>query len=392
MKILITSIVDLRKTAPNRLHHFIKYLSKKHEITAVCINDWWKAKLVDTSKYYQDFIRIFDNIEIKYITEKRISPFKQEFFSPKLMQLKNDFDDFDVIFNYNTLISGYYASKELKLPIVYDLADDLPEMIANSPQIPRVLRLFGKLVGQYMLKKNVTISRKITSISKILQDSYFIPSGKFELVPNGVDTKLFRRVKSNIKAELWLEDYFVLGYVGVLREWVDLRPVYQAIRNLNDVKLLIVGEEGMLSENKELIRRYRVEDKVIFAGTVPYTKVPLYISAMDVCLIPFKQNAISQNAVPLKLFEYMACEKPVISADLKGVREAVGDRVLYANTEQEYKDCIKTLISSPEFANELGKRGRDFVVENYEWSKIAEKLEEIIGGVVFENISTKPAF
>lgn len=392
MRILITSIVDLRKTAPNRLHHFIKYLSKKHEITAVCINDWWKAKLVDTSKYYQDFMEIFNNIEIKYITEKRISPFKQEFFSPKLMKLKNDFNDFDVIFNYNTLISGYYVAKELKLPMVYDLADDLPEMIANSPQIPRVLRLFGRFVGQYMLKKNVAISRKITGISRILQDSYSIPNEKFELVPNGVDTKLFRRVKSDLKAELELEDYFVLGYVGVLREWVDLRPVYQAIRNLNDVKLLIVGEEGMLSENKELIRRYRVEDKVIFTGTVPYTKVPLYISVMDVCLIPFKQNAISQNAVPLKLFEYMACEKPVISTNLKGVREAVGDRVLYANTEQEYKDCIKTLMSSPEFANELGKRGREFVVENYEWSKIAEKLEEIIGGVVFENLSTQSPF
>jgi glycosyltransferase involved in cell wall biosynthesis len=305
------------------------------------------------------------------------------------MRLKNDFD---VVFNYNTLVSGYYAAKKFKLPMVYDLADDLPEMIANSPQIPRIIRLFGGQIGKYMLKKNILISKKATCISKILRDSYYIPNEKFELVPNGVDTRLFKRCKSNLKKELKLEDCFVLGYVGVLREWVDLRPVYNAIRNLNDVKLLIVGEEGMLRENKELIRKYRVEDKVIFTGTVPYTKVPLYISAMDICLIPFKQNAISQNAIPLKLFEYLACEKPVISADLKGVREVVGNRILYANTGQEYTDCIKTLMKSPEFVNELGKRGREFVVEKYEWSKIAEKLEEIIGGVVFEDISTKLAF
>jgi len=376
MKILVTSIVDLRKTAPNRLHHFIKFLSRHHELSAICINDWWKAEQVDTSKYYRDFKKIIDSVDIHYITNRRISPIKQEFLAPILLDLPKD--DFDVILNYNTLISGYYVAKKLKLPMIYDLADDLPEMIANSPQIPKFLRFFGKWIGETMLKRTVAISTKVTGISDTLRVNYSIPNGKFEFIPNGVDTELFKKVKSNLKQELGLDNCFVLGYVGVLREWVDLKPVYQAVKDFEDVRVLIVGEEGMLKENKKMVREYGVEDKVIFAGTVPYTDVPKYISAMDVCLIPFKQNAISQSAVPLKLFEYMACEKPVISTRLRGVMEVVGDRILYADTADEYVVWIRDLIDNPDLTGELGRSGREFVIENYDWKSIVEKLGELL--------------
>ncbi len=377
MKILIPSIVDLRKTAPNRLHHFIKHLSKRHEITAICINDWWKAELVDTNKYYQDFNGTLDNIEIKYITEKKVSPFKQEFLSRRLLNLKNE-NGYDVIFNYNTLISGHHMAKKLNIPMIYDLADDLPAMIGDSPQIPRFARPFGKWIGRSALKRSVKISKKVTGITKGLQESYSIPDKKFVLVPNGVDTELFRKVKSGLREELGLENYFVLGYVGVLREWVDLTPVYQAIKSFENVTLLMVGEEGMFKENKEIVKKYGIEDKVIFTGTVPYNKVPEYISAMDACLIPFKNNAISRYALPLKMFEYMACEKPVISTELPGVKAAAGNKVLYAANEKKWKEKIMELYKDEESQRVMGRTGRKFVEENYDWETIVEKLEKIL--------------
>jgi glycosyltransferase involved in cell wall biosynthesis len=286
--------------------------------------------------------------------------------------------DFDVILNYNTLISGYYVTKKLNLPMIYDLADDLPEMIANSSQIPILLRPLGRWIGRSMLKRNIAIAKKVTGITKTLQDNYSIPDEKFELIPNGVDTEVFKKVKGDLRERLGLEDSFVLGYVGVLREWVDLTPVYQAIKNLENVKLLIVGEEGMLKKNREMVRRYGVEDKVIFTGTISYTKVPQYISAMDVCLIPFKHNAISQNAVPLKLFEYMACERPVISTRLKGVMEVVGGMILYADTVDEYITQIRNLLENPDLADELKKNGKKFIEKKYNWKKITKKLEKVL--------------
>jgi len=82
--------------------------------------------------------------------------------------------------------------------------------------------------------------------------------------------------------------------------------------------------------------------------------------------------------LPLKLFEYMACEKPVISTELPGVKAIAGDKVMYAANHREYKEKIEFLFDDKELRQEMGKSGREFVVENYDWEKIVKKLEEML--------------
>jgi len=377
MNILIASIIDVKKSAPSRLHLIIRHLSKGHKITVICVNDWWKARAVNACAYYDGFDQIFDAIDIHYITDRDMEPFLQEILSPWLLRSESK-ADFDVLFNYDTLVSGYYLARKLNLPMVYDLADDLPEMIATSPQIPKVFRSFGRRFGEIMLRRNILASEKVTCTSKALQRRYLIPQNKFLLLPNGVDTSLFTGVSNSLKRRFGLDDFFVLGYVGVLREWVDLEPVYQAIKSFQNVKMLIVGEEGFMAKNQEMVERYGLEDKVSFTGTVPYNCVPEYIASMDLCLIPFRRNSVSQNAIPLKLFEYMACGKPVISSRLRGIMETVGDRILYADDADEYFAEIKHVMDNPSFGEFLGNNGREFVTRGYDWSRIVLALEALL--------------
>jgi len=142
--------------------------------------------------------------------------------------------------------------------------------------------------------------------------------------------------------------------------------------------MVVVGKEGQFKENMELAKNYGVYDRVTFTGMVPYSQVPKYISATDICLIPFKRGAISENALPLKLFEYMACEKPVLSTDLPGVRAIAGDKVMYVANYREYKEKIMELYKNDKLRREMGKIGRKFVVENYNWEKIVRKLEDML--------------
>jgi len=117
----------------------------------------------------------------------------------------------------------------------------------------------------------------------------------------GVDTTLFRNYVDT-KEELGI-DGFVIGYVGVLREWVDLKPVFLALKDLDaEITMLVVGKEGRFDENVDLAKRCGVRTRVVFTGMVPYAQVPRCISAMDVCFVPFGRGAISENALPLKLF------------------------------------------------------------------------------------------
>lgn len=170
-----------------------------------------------------------------------------------------------------------------------------------------------------------------------------------------------------------------MGYVGVLREWVDFKPIFEAMTSIStEIKFLIVGSEGNLIKTKELVKNYNLNDRVIFTGMIPYSQVPLYISAMDICLIPFGNNAIAKNALPLKLFEYMACERPVISSDIDTIKSIMGSNVLYASNSADYKKNIELLIQNPEFMLKLGLNGRNIIEKHYNWKVIVGKLEKLM--------------
>jgi hypothetical protein len=113
MKILMTSIVDLKKSQHNRPHQLVKHLSKKHNVTVLSINDWWKGGQEDMGSYSSDFEEDFNRIEYHHFTEKRTSPIRQEVFSRNKVNEIIGKNDFDVHLNYSTLVSGYYAAKKM---------------------------------------------------------------------------------------------------------------------------------------------------------------------------------------------------------------------------------------------------------------------------------------
>jgi glycosyltransferase involved in cell wall biosynthesis len=375
LEILVSSIIDLKNSQHNRPHQILKYLSQNHNVTVISINDWWKKSQGDLENYSSAFNNDFNKVKFFHLTEKKISPILQEVFSISAVNkiLK---DDFDVHLNYSTLISGYFPTKKLKT--VYDLADDLGSMIRESPQIPSLLRPAGGYFGDFMVKTNIKNSSQVTVTTKSLMTSYRIPKEKCAVIPNGVDTNLFKNYGDHIKQKIGI-DGFIIGYVGVLREWVDLESVFSVLRNLDEgIKMIVVGKEGDYEVNVKLAEKYGLSERVIFTGMVPYSDVPKYISAMDVCLIPFKTNAISKNALPLKLFEYMACEKPVISSDIPGVRNVAGNTVMFATTKEEYKEAILKLYRNEDLRLRMGSEGRKLVECNYNWESIVKKMEGIL--------------
>ncbi|MBA7645302.1 D-inositol-3-phosphate glycosyltransferase [subsurface metagenome] len=386
MKILVTTIVDPEKSAPNRLLFFIKHLYKNHKISIISVNDWWKARQTNTELYNLAFKDVLQHVQVEYFTKRRISPILQEIFSVVTLgkALKEvDYRRFDVHLNYGALFSGHFVAKKMKsvgVNTVFDVADNNPQMIRVSPQIPSILRPLGGIVGDIIFNKNIKIATKVTYVTQHLRDLYPASPDKSEIIPNGVDTQLFKSHSSEqLKQQLGVSGHFVVGFVGVLREWVDFEPIFAAVSQLNNrysnIKVLIVGEEGGLNRVRKLASEYQISDRVIFAGTVPHTKVPDYISCMDVGVIPFKRIEMADEPCPVKLFEYMACEKPVISSQTVSMMR---DKVLYAPDSEEYKRRIVELYENKELRTKLGKEGRKFVAQNHSWEKLAKDIENVL--------------
>lgn len=390
----MTSIIDLRKTTHSRTHEIVNYLAKRHDVTALCLNAWWMTRpdgslLYGDDYYKQYFTDLKEKVKVIHFAKSGVRPFLQEIsFARRAGDVLDTIGahEMDVHLNCGTHISGYAVGRKMKqwgIPTVFDVYDDLPERARMSPQVPGPLKYLGWLVALWAYRKNMGLADRVTVITEALRGAYGWGKNKSQIVPNGVDAELFAPQRgASLRERLGVSDDFVIGYVGLLREWVELEPPLKALAHLKlefaNAKLLIVGEEGALQEVKDLAVKYAVTDRVVFAGTVPYTQVPEYISAMDVCLIPIANSADCQHAFPLKLLEYMACEKPVISTPVAGVKEVVADRVLYASNSEELAERIRKLYRDEDLRRRLGTAGRRFVAQKYTWKLACRLLEDTL--------------
>jgi glycosyltransferase involved in cell wall biosynthesis len=367
-------MTDLKASQHNRPHQFVRYLSKKHDVTVLSINDSWKQAQRSDQAHRLGFDDFFDQIEYKYLTDRKVSPVVQEVLFHRASTRLLD-EDFDVQLNHHSLLTGYHLSK--RLPTVYDIADDLTAMVKASPQIPRPLRPYGYAVGSFFLQRGIARAQHVALSCDALRQRYRVPETKSSIIPNGVDLDAFQSANDG-KALAGL-DGFIVGYVGVLREWVDFEPLFRALSAVDKrIKMLVVGKEGQFEETRNLARICDVSDRVIFAGEVDYADVPQYVAAMDVCVIPFKSNDISAGAVPLKLFEYMASGKPVLSTKLQGVQAVAGDAVQYCSCASDYIEQITALYEDETLRKQIGRVGEKLISAKYDWRHISKTLESTL--------------
>ncbi len=138
------------------------------------------------------------------------------------------------------------------------------------------------------------------------------------LCPNGVDYRHFSRPPGEPPADVAdLVDAGrpVIGYYGAIAEWVDFGLIRTAAEKMSDVSFVFIGPEYDASVRQHL----DVFDlpNVRWLGVKDYDDLPDYLAAFDVATIPFVVNDVTQAVSPIKLFEYMAGGRPVVTPNLR---------------------------------------------------------------------------
>lgn len=111
-----------------------------------------------------------------------------------------------------------------------------------------------------------------------------------------------------------------LGYVGTLSERTDLELLEHLALSRPDWRLLIAGKsEYPLAELPWLEL-----PNVKYLGVLPYAELPSFLRGLDVCLIPHRNTEYSQSMSPLKLFQYLASGRPIVSSEVAGLEKAAG--------------------------------------------------------------------
>jgi len=150
-----------------------------------------------------------------------------------------------------------------------------------------------------------------------------------------------------------------------------------------EIKFLIVGDGIMRSDLEKMVDKAGLSNKFIFTGVIPYEEVPKYINISDVCISPEPRDARNENTggSSLKLFEYMACEKPVVVGNIDGNKDIViglnAGFVVDPRNSKELATYIVKLFNDKNLREQMGKNGLKGVIEEYNWENITKRVAEV---------------
>jgi glycosyltransferase involved in cell wall biosynthesis len=132
-----------------------------------------------------------------------------------------------------------------------------------------------------------------------------------------------------------------IGYVGTLNERTDLALLRAVAEQRPQWKIVIAGKSEYPLEEVALLRCPNVEH----VGVLPYAALPAFLQTLDVCVIPHRDTAYSKSMSPLKLFQYLASGRPVVSTAIAGI-DTFSDLLRVARDEAEFIAAIDDALEN----------------------------------------------
>jgi glycosyltransferase involved in cell wall biosynthesis len=214
-----------------------------------------------------------------------------------------------------------------------------------------------------------------------------VPPERVTVIPNGVDVAAFQPADPDpeLRARYGLADAFTYGYVSNLdhrRENQELlvEAAAELRRRGRRVKVLIVGDGDRRAEVERIAQERGVAADVVFTGRVPHGRVAAHYALMDAFVVPRRDERASRHVTPLKPYEAMAMERPLVVAALPALLEITEpDRGLRfpADDAAALATELERLIDDPALARRLGVAGREWVARERSWSANGTRLLEV---------------
>ncbi|MDD2836273.1 MAG: glycosyltransferase [Methanothrix sp.] len=369
MKILVIPTTDwIRHPVPNRLNFIFDNLAEEHDVYVLHFGLKRFSKLQARETKCQLVEASWINVEdpsLYYLLNFPYHLWKIRHIVKKL--------DIDIILSTNILPS--FAANFAHSPVVFDYLDHLEESASiyyPGSALGDIVKQVVSLITRYNLRSAHSVITVTKELSAFLQD---LGIKDITVIPNGVDTKLLRPLSmQEAKKSLGLTGV-VLGYVGSLEHWVDLETVVSAMPRL-DATLLVVGP-GLFTdygdEIKKMAKDYGVLDRIVFTGAVEYALLSRYISAMDIGLNPLKMMKKNEYAAGGKVFNYLACGRPVLSSRMISLEKLLGDEIYYYDDVESFIMQVKKVLA----AGDNEKRFRS-LAERYDWREMAQSYEKVL--------------
>ncbi len=283
--------------------------------------------------------------------------------------------------------SALYLKRKKRAKLIFNVSDLWPESAEK----------LGVVTNQWMLKlaysleeklyqKSILVTGQTQGICKSINQRF--PSVKTYWLPNGVDVYYYNplTVSGNWRADNGFSDKDVLflyaGIIGLAQGLEIILSAAEALKEQTSIKFILLGS-GPEKEKLQLIKQTKQLNNVYFFDAVSKVKMPEIVKASDVSIIPLRKLELFLGAIPSKIFENLAMEKPIILAVDGEARELFvnqGQCALFSEPEnvEDLVKNIQLLASDPLLRKQLGEKGRVYVEHSFNRNVIAQSFNNIL--------------
>lgn len=194
------------------------------------------------------------------------------------------------------------------------------------------------------------------------------------LIPHGVDSEHFARARhatTAVARELRNLPQPIIGFWGLIHEWIDLEVIRHAARCHPEWSFVLVGKAAGACRGLQGL------PNVHLAGPRPYAALPGFARGFTAAMLPFKVNRLTENVNPIKLREYLAAGLPVVSTDLPEVRR-YADVVRIGATPQEFVHALEAAVRD---TSDAASRRRLEAVCKETWQARVEHISTLVESV-----------
>lgn len=236
-----------------------------------------------------------------------------------------------------------------------------------------------------LLKYNLRKADMILSTSEIMKQETLKYTGKnITVTPFGVDTSVFK--KANVSKE---PNTIYIGTIKSIEEKYGIRYIIEAAKILKDriknqkLKFLLIGAGSQSDYYKKQIAAEGLADTVELTGRIKFSDVPHYHNLLDIFL---NVSIDDSESFGVAVVEAMSSETPVIVSDVGGLMEVIDKGkfgiIVKKKNAVEIADAIEKLINNPQLREEMGKKGREHVLNTYDFNVSLNKMIEAYNSVL----------
>ena len=375
MKICILTTVD-SPFDPRVFYKEAKSLAKVHDVIVIAPSDEPIDKEIDG-------IRV---ITVRKLTNKILHPITMwKIFREGLKQ------ECDVCHCHapGGLFLGALLKISKRSKVMYDAREHYPSLIAENSLFPDFIRPLVRFLADIEERVLIRFADVVITVNESLQKHYAKIGKEAIVIYNFPNLKAFNPDKKNgILGKEYAQNKIVI-YEGAVSRKRGLDKFLLALPKVRetvlDVKFLVVGKLFDTGDFEKWIDDYLKKQKLNanfeMIGQKPHEEVVNYINISNVGIILFQPTHYNNLiGLPLKLFEYMACGKPVVATKTAGfeiLEKYNAGLLVNPENPEEFSNAIIKLLLNRKLGEQMGANGRELVVREYSWESAAKKTIEV---------------